>query len=81
MSGADFRRWVRFYAYQYELQERIEWQLAQVCSILGAGFFRLETSPADWIPSVQAEPEAVTLTDRELMQELARSFGAEIRYA
>jgi len=82
MSGADYRRWIDYYAYQFEQQERISYQLGQVCSLLSGGFFRYESEPEDWIPgAAKAEPDRIELSDDELAMELARSLGAEIRYA
>lgn len=82
MSGAEYRRWIDYYAYRFEQQERISYQLGHVCSLLAGGFFRAETDPEDWIPGASApEPEAVRLPDRDLAMQLALSLGAEIRYA
>ena len=82
MSGADYRRWIQYYAYQFEQQERISYQLGQLCSLLASGFFRADTAPEDWIPGASApEPEAVRLTDHDLAMQLALSLGAEVRYA
>ncbi len=82
MSGADYRRWITYYAYRFEQQERISYQLGQICSLLAGGFFRAESDPEDWIPgAAKAEPDTVHLSDDELAMQLALSLGAEVRYA
>lgn len=82
MTGADLRRWVHYYQEKNEKWEQIQWQIAQLTSLI-ARFSGLDTVPEDWMPFLSAEnapaPE-VHLSDRELAIELARSFGAEIRY-
>ena len=81
MSGADYRRWIDYYAYGYEQQERISYQLGQLCSLLAGGFFQAESNPEDWIPgAAKAEPDRIHLSDDELAMQLALSLGADIRY-